>query len=50
MLPPTGHTYSNKATPPNIVTTWAKHTQTTTPIEVELTLHVFGEISNEDTL
>ena len=25
-----GHTYSNKATPPNSTTPWAKHIQTTT--------------------
>ena len=28
--PPQWHTYSNKATPSNIVTPWAKHTQTIT--------------------
>jgi hypothetical protein len=28
-----GHTYSNKATPPNSVTPWAKHIQTTTLIK-----------------
>ena len=25
-----GHTYSNKVTPPNSATSWAKHTQTVT--------------------
>jgi hypothetical protein len=31
-LPPTGHTYSNRATIPNSDTSWAKYTQTTTGI------------------
>jgi hypothetical protein len=28
-----GHTSSNKATPPNSATSWAKHIQTTTPLK-----------------
>jgi hypothetical protein len=32
---PTGHTSSNKATPPNGAIPWAKHIQTTTPIHTK---------------
>ena len=33
-----GHTHSNKTTPPNRATPWAKRIQTTTPVEFELEL------------
>jgi hypothetical protein len=36
-----GHTYSNKATPHNSVTFWAKHIQTTTDIKVKVGYFVF---------
>jgi hypothetical protein len=33
-----GHTYSNKGTPPNSATPWAKHIQTTTVLEQSLSI------------